>query len=740
MKRIPLLLAVALCLAFGTVGAASIIVPAEAPAVSQWICFRKTFDISGNTGGNILRIAADSKYWLYVNGELEVCEGQLKRGPNPKDTYIDSVQLKHLHSGKNTVAVLVWYFGKHGYSHRSSKTGGLYFDLAVGGTHYGSDATWRYTIHPAFYKPAGMEPNRRLSESNIGFDARKDIPDWFSASFDDSSWKNPSVTSPELSDWNRFVTREIPQWKDYGVKPYASQRREGNVIVCSLPYNCQMAPVMKVKAEAGKTIDIRTDDYATPASSKEVNVFAQYITRDGEQEYENPGWMNGHEVRYTVPEGVEVVSLGYRETGYNCSFAGSFECSDPMLNSLWKKSQRTLYITMRDSYMDCPDRERSQYIGDVSNEMVEVFYALSPSANLLTRKCAREFADWQRPDSVLYAPVPSGSWFKELPQQTMAFLGLGQWNYFMGTGDTATIKYVYPAAKRYMHKWRLLPDGLVEYRKGAWDWGDWGTNVDMQALCQAWYSLSLKNYAKMASLVGESAEAKWANDAAAKLDKTFRAKFWNGNAYRHTAYKGNTDDRTQAMAVISGIAAKEQYPQLLATLKTTEFASPYMERYVLQSLCEMGYVQDAVDRMKRRYKAMADSKLSTLWELFSLKGGSYNHAWSGGPLIIMSQYIAGISPVKPAFREFLVKPQLCNLKHVNAVVPTQYGEISLAVKQENGFSMKLSVPDGTSAHVVLPADISKCRINGVRKKVKRNADNSAQPITLAAGKYEIEKD
>ncbi|MFR7465122.1 MAG: hypothetical protein ACLUVG_09725 [Phocaeicola vulgatus] len=30
---------------------------------------------------------------------------------------------------------------------------------------------------------------------------------------------------------------------------------------------------------------------------------------------------------------------------------------------MWEKSQRTLYITMRDTYMDCPDRERAQWWG-----------------------------------------------------------------------------------------------------------------------------------------------------------------------------------------------------------------------------------------------------------------------------------------------------------------------------------------------------------------------------------------
>ena len=53
--------------------------------------------------------------------------------------------------------------------------------------------------------------------------------------------------------------------------------------------------------------------------------------------------------------GSEVKKVAFRETGYDTEFAGSFACDDPFLNELWKKAARTLYITMRDTYFDCPD-------------------------------------------------------------------------------------------------------------------------------------------------------------------------------------------------------------------------------------------------------------------------------------------------------------------------------------------------------------------------------------------------
>ena len=112
MKKLSVFLSLLLV---ATLSYSASIIRNEAPAdTSQWICFRKVIDVKGNPADNKLRIAADTKYWLWVNGELEVYEGGLKRGPNPEDTYIDNVTLKNLRPGSNTIAVLVCISGVRG--------------------------------------------------------------------------------------------------------------------------------------------------------------------------------------------------------------------------------------------------------------------------------------------------------------------------------------------------------------------------------------------------------------------------------------------------------------------------------------------------------------------------------------------------------------------------------------------------------------------------------------------------
>ena len=155
--------------------------------------------------------------------------------------------------------------------------------------------------------------------------------------------------------------------------------------------------------------------------------------------------MNGHEVWYIVPSGVKVIDLKYRETGYDTEFSGSFECEDPFLNELWKRAARTLYITMRDTYMDCPDRERAQWWGDEVNELGEAFYALSPSGQLLARKGILELVNWQEANGVVYSPVPAGNRVIELPLQMLASVGwYGFHTQYWFSGDSTFVAEVYP--------------------------------------------------------------------------------------------------------------------------------------------------------------------------------------------------------------------------------------------------------------------------------------------------------
>jgi len=336
-----------------------------------------------------------------------------------------------------------------------------------------------------------------------------------------------------------------------------------------------------------------------------------------------------------------------------------------------------------------------------------------------------------------------------LPMQMLASIGrFGFWTYYWYTAERAVIADLYAGVARYLALWQIGDDGLVIPRKGDWTWGDWGTNKDMIAMFNMWFVIAKQGQAAMAGLLGREADQLAAQQDAAQVAAQVNARFWTGTAYRSPDYEGETDDRSQALAVVSGIAGPERYEAIRQVLATEYHASPYMEKYVLEALYQMRYPDDALARMHRRFKAMVDSELTTLWEGWGIGkegfgGGTINHAWSGGPLTVLNQYAAGVAPTSPGFATYDIRPQLGRLRRLETVVPTVHGEISLSLRRDSGrFVIELDSPAGTTATVGIPRAASGTEpalwVNG-EITTATTEDAHYRLLTLPPGRWHIEQ-
>lgn len=678
---------------------------------NTWMCFVKKINLASAPKTVMAKIAADSKYWLYINGKCAVFEGGLKRGPSKHETYYDEVDIsKYLKVGENTIAVLVWYFGKNGFSHLSSSIGGFLFEADINGRVISSDGTWKVRKHPAYVEADEKDDpaNFRLPESNIYFDAAKDLGKWYSPNYDTSYWDNADIVcSAGEGTYGGLKERMIPQLKDYGLKDYINSAdyegfvtAEETTIKMKLPYNAQITPYLKITAVHGQRIDIKANTYDDLLYDTK-SVMAVYYTKDGTQEYESLGWINGEEICYTIPAGVTIHWLKYRETGYDTEPSGSFECDDDFLNRLWQKSLRTLYITMRDNFMDCPDRERTQWWGDVNTEMQMMMYCLDEKALLLYKKGVDTMAGWARDNGYMLTVVPTGTEEFELPFQNLAGIW-GFWYYYEYTGDKSVPECVYQTSKSYCLSYDMSAGGLAAHKKSSWDWPDWGDNSDIAPMENAWYYMALGSCKKMAELLGYDEDVILYDERMDSIKRNYNNTFWKNECYYDKTENGRPDDRANALAVLSGLADESQYSEILQVLKTTENSSPYMEKYVLDALCKMGHTSEAVERIRRRYREMVDYDYSTLWEYWN-KDGTLNHAWSGGPLITMSKYIAGIRPTDTAYKTFEIKPCMGGLMHVKCTVPSVRGMISLDIERtEESVKMSVLIPENTTAQIYLP--------------------------------------
>ncbi len=671
-----------------------------------WMCFNKKVTLDNVPEELIAHISADSKYWLYINGENVVFEGSVKRGPDKNSGYYDSVNIApYLKKGENVICALVWYWDNEtSYSYSGSGQGGFIFEAISGDLSIVSDNSWKCRRNSAYVDSPLYPPNYRIPEYSIYYDARKELGNWLNVAYDDSSWENATEYGIGGEGvYGKLCPRGIPFLKDYGLKDYENSKNYenytvrklgGEKITVDIPYNAQLTPYLKVIAPAGKKIRITTENTLIGAVS------TTYITKGGEQEFESLGWFNGEHITYNIPKGVTVVSLKYRETGYNSAFSGDFKCDDEFMNSLWQKSLRTLYVTMRDNFMDCPDRERAQWWGDVTSEMIMTMYSMDSNSYLLYQKGVEAMLSHVDESNVLQTVVPINGDYFELPVQQLAGI-VGFMTYYEYTGDVAFLGKVYDASVNYLKLWEIGDNNLVVHRGGSWDWADWGSKADMTAIENAWVYYVLSATEQMADILGKNEDNAFFAERKAAIKKGYES-LWTNEGYKSKDV-AKPDDRANALAVLSGLADSEKYKTITNVLKSTKNSSPYMEYYVLEALCKMGEYEAANERIKDRYNDMMSEDYSTLWEFWDSWRGTKNHAWSGGPLVIMSKHFAGIIPLEAGYEKIKIEPQYDMYDNLSCTVPSVKGLITLSYKKvSDTYEVDITVPQGIKTVLYVP--------------------------------------
>jgi len=771
---------------------------------NSWVDFRKTVTLAGKPTSAITRIAAENKYWLYINDSLVVRDGGLETRPNLKDTYYDEIDLApFLKDGKNVISALVWHKGGPDcYTQRTFANGGFLFQSQLTGSTPStivSDNTWKIKVDSAFlrgvfsykygvsgsitfnaatfggdplsgvakagyYRPAGSKsPFIRCaseggtfvlpSASDVAFgviesplkpagdfkwlaypvtyDARNEKLGWYRSDYDDSTWGNATAKGvPPIAPWNKLVNRTIPFWKDFGLTPYTNQATlptsisTKTTIIARLALNIQGTPYLKINAPAGVNVRIVLNEF----------YYQDYVTKEGEQEFECLAWQNSssQSVKYqftNVTGPIQILDLKFRQTSYNTEILGSFNSNDLALNTLWTKCKNTSFVCMRDFFFDCPNRERGQWWGDVSEQILYSFYLYDQSSVKLAQKAYRELMYTQKADGSLYTTAPGKAF--NLPDQNIAAVSM-LWNYYLYTGDKALLQELYPYAKKFVQKCAATAnaDGMLIMETGQgwnlWNWIDWGSNMNIvegsaNTVCNALYIGLLNSMTNIADTLGIDTDIPYYQSLQTKVKEHFNDYFWNGKAYVFNTKNGvkstTVDDRSGAWAVLAGMVDDAKKPLVLGTLETRNDASPYQEMYIELAMAQLDPAK-TLKRVRTRYSSMIKSWSSTLWEEFPANN-SNNHAWSAGPMYHLSAYFLGVRPLKPAFAEYTFQPLLGDLKQISGVVPTLQGSItaSCSIDSTNTkFTQELTSPANTVCIVGVPKQVfgSSVPVKGIR--------------------------
>ena len=202
----------------------------ETPERNSFVRFRKTFEYEGGIAR--LRITADSRYVLYVNGEY-IGQGPVRCWP--AHYRYDEYDLEPiLKIGNNVIAVLVNHYGESTFQYISGPAG-LLAELSIDEQAITTDESWKAEPDKSFISIA---PRICVQE---GFEEQYDANCdgvWHELNYNDSLWSNAIVTRSHCHGWSAAPTYFLSSYVlgvrpgGSGYKPAVIEPRPGDLKWC----------------------------------------------------------------------------------------------------------------------------------------------------------------------------------------------------------------------------------------------------------------------------------------------------------------------------------------------------------------------------------------------------------------------------------------------------------------------------------------------------------------------------
>jgi alpha-L-rhamnosidase len=172
----------------------------------------------------------------------------------------------------------------------------------------------------------------------------------------------------------------------------------------------------------------------------------------------------------TAGEPLQLNSLTAALTVYPFSERAAFQSPDPDLAKIWKISWRTAQLDAHETYMDTPYYEQLQYVGDTRIQAL-ISYAVTGD-DRLARQALRAFNDSRIPEGITRSRYPSS-----LPQNipTFSLLWIGMLHdYWMYRPDPTPVRDSLVGTRTVLNWFARYqqPDGLLR-ELPWWSFIDW---------------------------------------------------------------------------------------------------------------------------------------------------------------------------------------------------------------------------------------------------------------------------
>lgn len=732
-------------------------VPGTQPKDYGVYYFRKDVDLNAKPSKFVVYVSGDTRYKLYVNGELA------SLGPARNDSKhwnYETVDLApYLKAGKNVFAAQVWNEGNFTPVPNATMHSGFLMMGEGDAKVVNTDETWK-AIQDQSYTPIRQQvPGYYALGAGEQIDMSKTIANWKEADADLSQWQDakpyelgtPHDTNSGTGVYtgHMLVPSSLPQVERFE-KRIPTVRIDGGL---KLPkgWPSQLA---KVTIPANKKVELLLDQEELTngffqlnfSKGNGANITIRYaealytdergqhkgnrnevegkkfigrfdnLTSNGmdNQQFTSLDWRTFRYIKLEIEtkgEALEINDISSMFTGFPFKMNAQLDTDNQELLKMMEIGWRTARLCAIETYTDCPYYEQLQYLGDTRIQALVSIY--NSGDDTLWKNFLRQSDMSRSAEGVTMGRAPS-----ELPQYITpyALSYIYSIHDYMRYGkDQQLVLDLIPGAEQILHYFSKyqMADGRIKGLPG-WNFSDWvysegwqmgvaqvgkdggGILMDLQLL------LALQMMSEMENYQGNSFMANKYDQTAAKLKEGIQNAYWDvgKGLYAQTSEKQIFSQHANALAIITGMVTGEQAKKVAEKMlndPSLSQCSVYYKFYLHEALVKAGLGNDYLKWLDI-WRENIRQGLTTWGETSDVDGTRSDcHAWGASPNIEFFRTLLGIDSAAPQFAKVIIEPRLGDLTKIGGSMPHPQGDIKVSY-QKSGNTLK--------AEIELPSHVS----------------------------------
>ncbi len=434
------------------------------------------------------------------------------------------------------------------------------------------------------------------------------------------------------------------------------------------------------------------------AEQEQVIPAFEPVKRDGMSGYTCPANLSLRYVQLTGPAAKTAQRVRLAAPTYPVKYRGAFACSDEMLTQIWMRAAYTYRLCMRQLVVDGLKRDRLPWGGDLY------------MSGLVNNYSFAEHPLIQRSLYALYGEGPESMEVSGILDYSL-FWVLALRDQVLHSGDRNYARRLLPQLERMLLALQRRCDdtGFLPTRPGDWVFIDWSEveKAGYNSCVQMLYVMALDAAAELYALLDGAGQARMLRTQARTLRKRCNAAFWST---KDQCYVDNVQNGRQGghrsrppgiFAVLSGTAdAVRRRLVLKNTLlrpAVIPVATPYMQTFEALALAACGSPEMMLERIRAEWGGMGKAGATTFWEGYDRRqtgpeqyafygrpfAKSLCHAWSAGPVYLLSQALTGARPLTPGWERFTLHPNIGGLEWAAVTLPCPQGEIQVSLERRD---------------------------------------------------------